>query len=96
MQQVSEDIVSAENRAIEREVAEAVQELLVQLPEEQRQTFLLHHYNSLTLSEVADAMDTSLPTAKSRLRLAREKHRYLLTCRGFSEESFFEMSSSDS
>jgi RNA polymerase sigma-70 factor (ECF subfamily) len=96
MQQVSEEIVSAENRAIEREVAEAVQELLLQLPEEQRQTFLLHHYNSLTLSEVADATETSLPTAKSRLRLAREKLRYLLTCRGFSEESFFEMSSSDS
>jgi DNA-directed RNA polymerase specialized sigma24 family protein len=40
-------------------------------------------------------METSLPTAKSRLRLAREKLRYLLTCRGFSEESFFEMSSSE-
>lgn len=90
MQQIPEDVVSAETKAIEREVAQAVQELLLQLPEEQRQTFLLHHYNSLTLSEVADAMETSLPTAKSRLRLAREKLRHLLTCRGFSEGSLFE------
>ncbi len=89
MQQMPDDLVSPDHRAIEREVAEAVHELLLQLPEEQRQTFLLHHYNSLTLSEVADAMETSLPTAKSRLRLAKEKLRHLLTCRGFSEESFF-------
>jgi len=89
MQQMPDDLVSPDHRAIEREVAEAVHELLLQLPEEQRQTFLLHHYNSLTLSEVADAMETSLPTAKSRLRLAKEKLRHLLTCRGFSEECFF-------
>lgn len=95
MQRVPGDLISPENQAIEREVSVAVQELMVQLPEEQRQTFLLHHYHSLTLSEVADAMETSLPTAKSRLRLAREKLRHLLTCRGFSEESFFEMASSD-
>ncbi len=96
MQQVPDDVVSPDHRAMEREVAIVVRELLHQLPEEQRQTFLLHHYNSLTLSEVADAMETSLPTAKSRLRLAKEKLRHLLTCRGFSEECFFEVPSSES
>jgi RNA polymerase sigma-70 factor (ECF subfamily) len=90
MQQVPDDLCSPENRAVEREIATAVGELLFQLPEEQRQTFLLHHYDSLTLSEVADAMVTSLPTAKSRLRLAKEKLRNLLVCRGFSEEMFSE------
>ena len=64
---------------------------LEQLPEEQRQTFQLHHYESLTLPEVADAMQTSLPTAKSRLRLAKEKLRYLLSCRGFAEEPIPEL-----
>lgn len=95
MQQVPDDLVSAENRAIQREVAEAVHDLLLQLPEEQRQTFMMHHYDSLTLSEVAAAMETSLPTAKSRLRLVKEKLRHLLTCRGFSEEVFFEIESSE-
>jgi RNA polymerase sigma-70 factor (ECF subfamily) len=47
------------------------------------------------LSEVADAMETAVPTAKSRLRLAREKLRHLLTCRGFSEEDFSLIPSSD-
>ncbi|MEQ9406402.1 MAG: sigma-70 family RNA polymerase sigma factor [Fuerstiella sp.] len=83
---IPDDVVSAEARAAQREVTEIVRELLDQLPEEQRQTFMLHHFDSLTLSEVADAMETTLPTAKSRLRLAREKLRYNLTCRGFAEE----------
>jgi RNA polymerase sigma-70 factor (ECF subfamily) len=96
MQQMPDDGVTPENRAIEREVAGVVQELLRQLPEEQRQTFVLHHYSSLSLSEVADAMETSLPTAKSRLRLAKEKLRHLLTCRGFTEDCFFEVPSSSS
>ena len=96
MQQMPEDLISPESQAIEREVAAVVHELLLQLPVEQRQTFLLHHFNSLTLSEIADAMETTLPTAKSRLRLAKEKLRYLLTCRGFSEECYFEMPSSES
>jgi RNA polymerase sigma-70 factor (ECF subfamily) len=77
---------SAEDQAIQREVNLAVQAILVTLPEEQRQTFVLHQYQSLTLSEVADAMHTSLPTAKSRLRLAKEKLRHLLTCRGYADD----------
>jgi RNA polymerase sigma-70 factor (ECF subfamily) len=82
-----DDIVSPLKRASQQEVREVVDELLAELPDDQRQTFLLHHFESLTLSEVADAMETSLPTAKSRLRLAREKLRYQLSCRGFAEET---------
>ncbi len=87
-----DDLISPLARVAEQEVACVVKELLHQLPDEQRQTFLLHHYDSLTLSEVADAMETSLPTAKSRLRLAKEKLRYLLSCRGFMEETNSEIS----
>lgn len=83
---MSDDVVSAEARVAQSEVTGIVMELLHELPEEQRQTFMLHHFDSLTLSEVADAMDTTLPTAKSRLRLAKEKLRYHLTCRGLAEE----------
>lgn len=80
------DVVPADMKATQVEVAEIVHELLNELPDDQRQTFMLHHFESLTLSEVADAMNTALPTAKSRLRLAKEKLRYHLTCRGFAEE----------
>jgi RNA polymerase sigma-70 factor, ECF subfamily len=94
MQMVPEDITSPFDRAVQQEVTTAVQEMLQELPEEQRQTFLLHHYESLTLSEVADAMHTSLPTAKSRLRLVKEKLRSLLICRGFTDELISENESS--
>ena len=81
-----DEIVSPLQRASEQEVCNVVDELLAALPDDQRQTFLLHHFESLSLPEVADVMETSLPTTKSRLRLAREKLRYQLTCRGFAEE----------
>jgi RNA polymerase sigma-70 factor (ECF subfamily) len=94
LQLIPEDIASPFDRAAEREIASAVREMLQELPEEQRQTFLLHHYESLTLSEVADAMQTSLPTAKSRLRLIKEKLRNLLVVRGFVDETISENESS--
>ena len=94
MQLVPEDIASPIDRVMVQEIASAVQEILQELPEEQRQTFLLHHYESLTLSEVAVAMQTSLPTAKSRLRLVKEKLRNLLVCRGFADEIVSENESS--
>ena len=82
-----DDVVSPVVRASQAELTDVVNELLNEFPEEQRETFHLHHFNSLSLSEVADAMQTTLPTAKSRLRLAKEKLRYHLSCRGFSEET---------
>ena len=94
MQFIPQECASPLDRAVEREIAAAVQEILQELPEEQRQTFLLHHYESLTLSEVADAMQTSLPTAKSRLRLVKEKLRNILACRGFVDEIISENESS--
>ena len=94
MQFIPQECASPLDRAVEREIAAAVQEILQELPEEQRQTFLLHHYESLTLSEVAVAMQTSLPTAKSRLRLVKEKLRNLLVCRGFADEIVSENESS--
>jgi RNA polymerase sigma-70 factor (ECF subfamily) len=76
------EVLSPEERAGHREIAGMVDELLVRIPDEQRLTFLLHHYSGLSLSEVADVMQSSLPTTKSRLRLAREKLRGELKKRG--------------
>src|SRR4051812_49322576 len=76
------DFVLPEEKADQNEFARIVGELLPKIPEEQRLTFLMHHYSGLSLPEVADAMESSLPTTKSRLRLAREKLRELLSARG--------------
>jgi RNA polymerase sigma-70 factor (ECF subfamily) len=77
---------TAESAAEDHEVDVLVRRLLEDFPEEQRVTFTLYHYESLTLPEIADATNAGLSTTKSRLRLAREKLREQLTARGFGEE----------
>lgn len=79
---LSGDILPPGESASFRELSQIVDELLTEIPEEQRTTFVLHHLSGLTLTEVAEAMDTNLPTSKSRLRLAREKLREKLQRRG--------------
>ena len=70
---IAGEMTSPEDRADQREVAKLVEAGLALIPEEQRQTFTLHHYGGVSLPEIAQIMDVPLPTAKSRLRLAREK-----------------------
>ena len=82
LSRLTEEIISPDSHADIREMAAIVDDLLSQLPEEQRLTFLLHHYGGLTLVEVADAMEANVPTTKSRLRLAREKLQEKLRAKG--------------
>lgn len=75
-------VIQAEDRVSLTEFGEMVDELLQQIPDDQRQTFTLHHYVGLPLPEVAEIMETSVSTTKSRLRLAREKLGEKLKIRG--------------
>ncbi len=65
-------------RAQSEQHAAAVLAAVGRLPDEQRQTFLLHAEGELTLVEIALVMGTTFETAKSRLRYARTKLRELL------------------
>jgi RNA polymerase sigma-70 factor (ECF subfamily) len=85
MARIAGEVLPPEVHAGHRELARIVDELLDEIPEEQRLTFTLHHYAGLSLPEVAEAMDTSLPTTKSRLRLAREKLQEKLLERGVAD-----------
>lgn len=76
------DARSPVEHADQRELAGLVDELLQELPEDQRLTFTMHHFAELSLPEVADIMHVSTATTKSRLRLAREKLREKLEARG--------------
>ncbi|MCH7685817.1 MAG: sigma-70 family RNA polymerase sigma factor [Planctomycetes bacterium] len=76
------EVLPPDQKAHQRELFQLVDQLLDEVPEEQRLTFTLHHYSGLTLSEVAEVMETSLPTTKSRLRLTREKLQQKLAERG--------------
>ena len=79
---IAGEMTSPEDMADQREVAKLVESGLALIPEEQRQTFTLHHYGGVSLPEIAQIMDVPLPTAKSRLRLAREKLAEILRAHG--------------
>lgn len=79
------DDVTPVDRANQREIVRMVDSVLPELPDDQRSTFILYHYMSLSLPEIADATECNLPTCKSRLRLAREKLREKLLDRGVTD-----------
>lgn len=58
--------------------AAALLSAVAQLPEEQRQAFLLQAEGDLSVEEIAEAMGANFETVKSRLRYARAKLRQLL------------------
>jgi RNA polymerase sigma factor (sigma-70 family) len=64
--------------ALASEQLDALLRALAQLPEEQRQAFLLQQEAELSVEEIAAVCGCSFETAKSRLRYARSKLRELL------------------
>lgn len=58
-----------------REAIARAEALLTTLPEEQRLVFWLFEIEEWTGAEIAEAVDASVPTVHSRLRLAREAIR---------------------
>lgn len=74
---MTSSVLSPDAQAQEKELAGIIEKLLEQIPSDQRQVFLMYHYSELSLPEIALATETTLPTVKSRLRLAREKLRDL-------------------
>lgn len=76
------EVAPPEARIENAELRSLISELLEEIPEDQRMTFVLHHYSDLPLAEVATIMEASEATTKSRLRLAREKLAEKLRLRG--------------
>jgi RNA polymerase sigma-70 factor (ECF subfamily) len=61
-----------------RDLRQAIDRALAQLPEAQKQTFVLHAEAELSYREVADALGISIGTVMSRLYYARQKLRAYL------------------
>jgi transposase len=55
-----------------------VREAMDQLPESQRQTLILYSEEGLSYTEIADIMDVSIGTVKSRLFYAKKNLRGLI------------------
>lgn len=61
----------ADDRAIRRELAQAIEAALHDLSPELRAAFLLREYHGLEYAEIAEALGVELGTVKSRLARAR-------------------------
>lgn len=63
------------------ELRRLLSEALRQLPDAQRQTFVLHVDGGMSYREIADVLDISIGTVMSRLFYARQRLRAILTDR---------------
>lgn len=73
MARLAGSLLPPDDVAFFNERADALDRLIDELPDVQRETLVLHYYNGVPLPEVAQIMETNTSTCKSRLRLAREK-----------------------
>jgi len=67
-----------EHEAISRELTAKLDEAMAQLPEEQRETIVLHLQGKLPFREIARLREISINTALSRYRYGLDKLRSLL------------------
>ncbi|WP_418329141.1 sigma-70 family RNA polymerase sigma factor [Ruminococcus sp.] len=58
-----------------KDVIECVRRVVESLPEEQRMCVILRYYDEMSLQEIADTLEVSLGTVKSRLSIASKKMR---------------------
>lgn len=58
-----------------KDVIECVRKVVERLPEEQRMCVILRYYDEMSLQEIADTLEVSLGTVKSRLSRASKKMR---------------------
>jgi RNA polymerase sigma-70 factor, ECF subfamily len=69
------DGVNPEGTAMTREMAEKMDEAMAQLPDEQRETIVLHLQSRLRFREIARLKGISINTAQSRYRYGLDKLR---------------------
>lgn len=77
--EVADTAPTPEQRVEGQEIRDAITEAISRLSEEHRQIIILRDINGLTYEEVADILDCSLGTVKSRISRAREQLRKILS-----------------
>ncbi|WP_437224912.1 RNA polymerase sigma factor [Planctomicrobium sp. SH661] len=92
MNRMAGEVVPPEQKMEQSEFTQMIDDILAEIPEDQRQTFTLHYYSDLSLQEVAEITEVSPATAKSRLRLAKEKLAEKLRSRGMEPRSVYDSS----
>ena len=64
--------------AMDHELRERIEHAIAQIPDKQREVFVLREFSHLSFAEVATTVGCSENTAKSRMRYALERLRVLL------------------
>lgn len=82
LQSLTSGETGPQERAIEREQAAILEELLDRLPEVQADALRLRFFGGLKFQEIADAMECSLSSAKSRVRLGLTQMSELMSRTG--------------
>ncbi|GIX07624.1 MAG: RNA polymerase sigma-H factor [Candidatus Poribacteria bacterium] len=67
-----------DEQVLDLEIDEQIKQAVRQLPEKQRQVFILRHFEGLSLQEIADILNRELGTVKAHLFHATRKMRRLL------------------
>jgi RNA polymerase sigma factor (sigma-70 family) len=67
---ISRDDANVEEKLVEDQIQTDVQNLITQLPEEQRQVVIMRHYQNMSFKEIAEATNVSINTALGRMRYA--------------------------
>ncbi len=78
IERIADAGAGVDRQAIGRQMALRMQEAIAQLPDEQREIFILREVNDLQFNEIADIVGCPENTVKSRMRYALEKLREAL------------------
>lgn len=73
---------SPEQHSLDSETGRIIQAGLAELPEDQRQAVILSDVQGLAYDEIAEVMETSIGTVKSRISRGRARLRQYLEARG--------------
>ena len=71
-EEVMDDTQETEKELFEQEDVKAIRECIDRLSDEQRTVILAYYYDNLKVGEIANELEISVGTAKSRLHLARK------------------------
>jgi RNA polymerase sigma-70 factor (ECF subfamily) len=70
-----EGVLAPDAAALEKELQEAIDKAIAQLPETQRMAVILRRYEDLTYDQISEVLDISIPAVKSVLFRARTELR---------------------
>jgi len=82
---ISDEVLNVEKQIIKNQILQDVKELIVELPEDQKEVLIMRMYKDMSFKEIAENTDVSINTALGRMRYALinlrkliEKHNIIL------------------